>query len=206
MKLTVTVVVPTITGREKLLKRALRSVERQRRQPDALLVEHDVDRVGVAHMRNRALSKVDTDAVAWLDDDDELLPNHLKALMSILERRVSVDLVYPVPRMIGGDDPTATSLHGRWVRPWGIPFGDEQARHLRRYGNFIPMTHVVKTDVVRKAGGFPIPGTPEWPRHNVEDWGYLIRLLDAGCRIHHLDITTWLWHVHDSHTGGEPVR
>lgn len=208
MPLTVAVVVPTIPGREKLLSRALASVETQLRPADRVVVEHDDMRTGAARARNRALTLVDTDLVAWLDDDDELLPNHLKLLVELLEREPDVDLVYPVPRLDGGRDPTAVEVvpGGQWVKPWGVPFGRLQERHLRERGSFIPMTHVVRTELVRRAGGFPIPGTPEWPRPNVEDWGYLIRLLDAGARFRHLPFTTWVWHVHEAHTGGQPDR
>lgn len=204
--LTVAVVIPTIPGREPLLERALASVEAQIRPPDQLVVEIDAAWTGAAHARNRALDRVETDVIAWLDDDDELLPTHVERLVRVLDRFPVIDLVYPIPRMIGGRDPTATSVDGRWVRPWGVAFGPEQERHLRDLGSFIPITHVVRADTVRRAGGFPIPGTPEWPRPNVEDWGYLVKLLNAGARFHHLPVVTWLWHVHGAHTGGEPGR
>lgn len=205
-RLSVAVVIPTIAGREKLLERALLSVRTQRRKPDQLVVEHDVERTGAAPTRNRAVDKVKTDVIAWLDDDDTLQPNHLMANMRVLERDPKISLVYPVPRMVGGRDPTATSVQGEWVLPWGVRFGPEQAEHLRRFGNFIPMTHLVRTEAVRAVGGFPIPGTPEWPRPDVEDWGYILRLLEAGYAFEHLDQKTWNWHVHAAHTGGRGDR
>lgn len=208
MTLTVAVVVPTIPGREEMLDRALASVATQDREPDQLIVRLDAAREGAAHARNHALEEVTTDVVCWLDDDDELLPSHVRRLTHVLERWDRFDLVYPIPQMVPSTtpDPTATSLDGRWVPPWRIPFGPEQEYHLRSFGSFIPITHAVRTAVVRKAGGFPIPGTPEWPRPNVEDWGYLIRLLDAGATFYHLPAVTWRWHVHGAHTGGEPGR
>lgn len=210
VKLTAGVCIPTINGRERMLARAVQSVQRQRRPADAILIQRDGLREGAAQTRNKLLARAEeagVDCIAWLDDDDAILPNHLMACMRVLELDQSVDLVYPVPRFVGGGDPTATSVGGRWVAPWGVRFTWEQEDHLRRHGSFIPMTHVVRTAAVRKAGGFPIPGTPEWPRPNVEDWGYLIRLLDSGAKFEHLNAKTWLWHVsHGRHTGGQGNR
>jgi glycosyltransferase involved in cell wall biosynthesis len=194
--LTVAVVIPTIPGRETALQRALDSVHAQRRKPDQIVVERDSLRTGAAQSRNRAMRRVTADVVAWLDDDDEFLPNHLIACMRVLERDSSVDLVYPRPRMIGGPDPTAVSHQGRLVLPWGLRFGPEQEAHLRNRGSFIPMTHLVRTETVRKADGFPEGFTLPDGRYRGEDEAYLIRMLDAGARFEHLDAKTWRWHAH----------
>lgn len=209
-RLKVAVIVPTIPGRERLLSRALASVNRQTYRPTQVIVVHDAERTGAAHTRNRGLARVgiNIDLIAWLDDDDEFMSHHIKVCVRAFDNDLGVDLVYPTPRLLppGTRDPTATSLNGNWVLPWGIQFGLEQERHMRLHGNFIPITHLVRAEKVREVGGFPIPGTPEWPRPNVEDWGYMIRLLDAGARFHHVNRVTWLWHVHATHTGGEPTR
>jgi glycosyltransferase involved in cell wall biosynthesis len=207
--LTVTVGIPSIPGREEMLARALESVAVQTRQVDQVIVDVDVDRTGAAHTRNRILDHCDTDLIAWLDDDDLLLPRHVERLARVLERVPDFDLVYPIPHIPEGRDPTATSVNGIWQLPWRVPFGAEQETHLREQGSFIPITHMVRTEKVREAGGFPIPGTPEWPRENVEDWGYLIRLLDAGAHFFHLPVKTWQWTIHTDaslHTGGQPNR
>lgn len=200
--LTVAVVIPTIPGRENLLQRALDSVHAQRRKPDQVVVERDTNRTGAAQSRNRALARVTTDVVAWLDDDDELKPNHLIACMRVLELDRNVDLVYPTPVVIGGKDPTATSFQGNWALPWGIRFGPEQEAHLRKNGSFIPMTHLVRTGKVRAAGGFPEGRILDTGRYQGEDEAYLIRLLDIDARFEHLDAKTWKWHVHYGNTGG----
>lgn len=207
-RLTVAVVIPTIPGREQMLERALASVRGQTRRPDQVVVERDSLRTGADQARNRALERVTTDVIAWLDDDDQLLPGHLRACMRVLEQsREKPDLVYPVPSVVGGTDPTAVSVQGQWVLPWGVRFGPEQEAHLRRFGSFIPMTHLVRTEFVRRIGGFR-PGqnvTTEGigRRYRGEDEDYLIRLLDAGARFEHLDAKTWTWHVHAGNTGGK---
>lgn len=206
-RLTVAVVIPTIPGREELLDRALVSARTQRRKPDQIVVERDSERTGAAAARNRALERVTADVVAWLDDDDTLRPNHLMACMRVLEQSPwRPDLVYPRPRMIGGADPTALTHQGRFpVSPWGLRWTPEHAAHLREHGSFIPMTHLVRTDLVRQIGGFR-PGYDVGGRYRGEDEDYLIRLMDeAGAIFEHLDAITWNWHVHTGHTAGRGV-
>lgn len=206
-RLTVAVVIPTIPGREAMLEQALASVRAQTRRPDQVIVERDSLRTGADQARNRALERVTADVVAWLDDDDQFLSGHIKACMRVLENSPDrPDLVYPVPAIIGGHDPTAVSVQGQWVKPWGVRFGPEQEAHLRRFGSFIPMTHLVRTELVRRIGGFR-PGqdvTTEGVgrRYRGEDEDYLVRLLDAGARFEHLHAKTWTWNVHSGNTGG----
>lgn len=200
--LTVAVCIPTIPGREDMLARALASIGNQTRRPEQIIVEPDPDGTGAALTRNRALARVESDLVAWLDDDDQLLPNHVARLSRVLEKAAGIDLVYPIPKVVGGRDPTAVAVNGNWVPPWGVPFGPEQANHLRDQGSFIPITHMARTDIINSIGGFPIAGTVRW----IEDWGYLVNLLDAGAKFYHLPVTTWQWNLHDAHTGGSAER
>jgi len=201
----VTVVVPTIPTRPRLLDRALTSVWAQERPPDAVIVEPDDDGTGAAATRNRALARVTTEWVAWLDDDDELRPRHLALLLG--EAEVSgADLVYPWFDVVNGTDPLAVTVGGVLRSPLGVPFLAEQAEHLRHRGNFIPVTTLVRTETARAAGGFPTPGSEEWPHTECEDWGFLIRLLDAGARFSHLPERTWLWHHHAANTSGRADR
>lgn len=195
------VCVPTIPGREHLTERAFESVKKQRRLPDQVLFERDPERTGAAATRNRLLERVTTDWIAWLDDDDVLLPNHLQVLMKQASYG-DADLIYPAPQMVGGPDGTATTVNGRTRLPWGVPFGPEQEQHLRSRGNFIPITHLVRTELVRSIGGFrPARRLPSG-RTRWEDEDYLIRLLDAGARFLHVNEVTWRWYVHDAHTAG----
>lgn len=203
-RLTVAVVVPTIPGREDMLQRALTSVHAQRRKPDQVVIERDSERTGAWATRNRALERVETDVIAWLDDDDTLKPNHLIANMRVMEQSPwRPDLVYPIPKMVGGADPTAVTHQGRFpVSPWGLRWTPEHAAHLRNVGSFIPMTHLVRTSYVREVGGFRPGYTVDGGRYRGEDEDYLIRILDAGAIFEHLPEPTWYWHVHNRHTAG----
>jgi glycosyltransferase involved in cell wall biosynthesis len=202
----VTVVTPTIPGREQMLARALASVGRQTRRPASIVVVEDHAGEGAARARNVGLAAVSTTWMAWLDDDDELLPDHLSTLL-MAAAATGADLVYSYPVIVGGRDPLAAPWHGRLVAsPIDVPFGPEQERWLRDVGNFIPVTYLVRTDLVRRVGGMPEPYSVEWPR-DCEDYGLLLRLLDAGARFHHVcGIRTWRYYIHGANTGGSAAQ
>lgn len=204
-RLTVAVCIPTVPGREDLLMRAELSVMKQERQPDQLLVETDKDRTGAAATRNRLLERVTSDVIAWLDDDDFLKPLHLKLCMRVMEQSpFHPDLVYPSPHMVNGRDPTAVTHQGRFpVSPWGLRFSQEMAQHIRHVGSFIPITHLVRTEAVRKIGGFPEGRTLPDGRYQGEDERYLIKLLDAGATFEHLNERSWYWFVNPKSTAGK---
>lgn len=201
----VTVVVPTLPGREPLLARALTSVWAQTRPPVAVALVRDTRRHGAWWARNLGLAMVQTGWTAWLDDDDELLPHHLATLMAAGEA-TGAGMIYAYPEFIGGrPDPLAVvDNDGHLVAsPVHIAFEERQAQWLRRVGNFIPVTYLVRTSLARQVGGMPQPWSPDWPKAE-EDHGFLIRLLDAGVRFHNAQQITWRYHFHDANTGGRP--
>jgi glycosyltransferase involved in cell wall biosynthesis len=180
----ITVVIPTIAGREAMLARALASVQAQT-MPCQVIVELDSDRRGAAAARNRALAKVDSEWVAFCDDDDEWYPNHLR-LCARHARLTGADVVYP-GYDIDGDDP---------IGCFGIPF-DPFLLHRR---NYIPVTTLCRTELVRKVGGFS--DRPDENGDPCEDWGLWLALLDAGATFSHLPQRTWLWHNNANGTRG----
>jgi glycosyltransferase involved in cell wall biosynthesis len=196
----VTVIIPTIPGRQALLRRALDSVWAQTAPPAAVVVVRDQHGRGAWWARNAALGMTATEWLAWLDDDDELLPAHLE-LLTEAAAWSRADLVYSYPEFVGCRDPLAAPAGGQLRSPLGLPFGPEQARHLRQVGNFIPVCYLARTLLVRAVGGMPRPFSQEWPRC-CEDWGLLVRLLDAGARFHHHPDVTWRYYAHPGNTGG----
>lgn len=203
MRSAVTVVITTITGREHLLQRAIKSVRQQSWQPYDLIIHHDEHRAGAAAARNQALAQVVTPWVAWLDDDDEMLSNHLQVCMR-WAARTGADLVYPGMIAVGGRDPLATPINGILVNPFQVPFGPEQAHHLRTVGNFIPITWCGRAQLIREVGGFPTPvADPSKGSGRIEeDYGLLLKLLDRGAKIVHAPVRTWKYHFHQDNTGG----
>lgn len=214
----VAVCVPTIPSREHLLRRAVGSIGRQDVRPNVqLVVQVALDEAGdgAAATRNRAWRDVgdDVDWVAFLDDDDELGPDHVQLC---LDRAVETDadLVYPWFTILNaaGHDVTASSdplrapVDGSYVSPYGVPFDDALRQEIMTRNNFIPVTVLVRRSLLVAVGGFPIPETPEWPETCCEDWGLWRRLLEAGARFEHLPRRTWIWHWHGGNTSGRPWR
>lgn len=180
----VTIIIPAHTPRMRNgdLNRALASVWAQTRPPEVVIVQHDYKHEGSAVTRNKALQKVDTHWVAFLDSDDELLPEHLEELLDAAWL-TAADVVYPGCDVIGGHDP-----HDRF----GQPFDAD----LLREKSYIPVTSLVRTFFAQDVGGFACPKDSDY-----DDWGLYRRLLEAGAKFHHHPVKTWRWF----HTGvGSP--
>lgn len=157
----------------------------------------DVNHEGEAATRNRALNSVQTEWTAFLDDDDYLHIGHLATCIAWAEAS-GADLVYPWFTVKGGIDPLACPDDTGVLRtPFGLDFGSVQREYLRT-SNFIPVTTLVRTELAKSVGGFPLPETEEWPRKSCVDWGFLLRLLDAGATFQHAPVATWVWR----HWGG----
>lgn len=206
----VTVCIPTVAGREQLLERALHSVATQQLLPARVIVQLDVDRQGAATTRNKALALVDTEWTAWLDDDDELLANHLRVLVRGANRS-GADLVYSYAEFVDGPDPLAgPNAAGEWTpNPINCPHTSHSDLWLRTNGNFIPCCYIARTSIMRQVGGFPEPWSMPDVRHSAdcEDYLMLINMLRVGARFHHVvGVRTWRYHYHDGNLGGRGVN
>lgn len=190
----ITVVTPTIPPRAVLLARSRESVKRQKRPPDDHVIAMDWAGDGPGAMRNAALARVTSEWTAFLDDDDEFMPHHLRACEK-WAAMTGADLIYPLGRYTAlGDDP----LHQA-----GVAFNPIRLR----MGNFIPITVFVRTALVHDVGGFPTGrDVPLMGRQRCEDWGLWLRLLDAGAAFAPLHQITWICHSHagiHGNTSGE---
>lgn len=182
---TVAACVPSIPPRADRLAVALASVTAQTRPVDQISVAIDHEHLGAAATRNRAFAAVDCEWTAFLDDDDVWRPLHIEALLRCAEN-FHADLVFPWFDVQGGTDP--------FPQKEGVPF-DEATLRLSPY---IPVTVLVRTDLVRAVGAFPdVPG---------EDHGLWLRLLYAGAKFVHLPERTWVWNHHSSNTSGLATR
>lgn len=195
----ITVIIPTVAPRREMLARALASVGRQTLQPDTIHVSDDVDRIGGARNRQRALDRVTTELTAPLDDDDEFLPHHLEVLAAELER-TNADLTFGWFDVIGGTDPF----------PWaeGKPWNDAEPHQ-------IPVTWLARTEIVQAVGGFAgdwdvdqaeDPGVDQDGNRAGEDFRLVLRLVNAGAKIAHLNNRSWLWYHHGTNSMGLPSR
>ena len=170
-----TVIIPTLPGREHLLAEALASVWAQTVRPECVIVraQEAPGRLGPVHIalqRNAILAAVTTTWVATLDDDDLWRPNHVEVAAARFD---GADLVYSWP-----DPPHAiTRLDCTGWRPLEL-------RARLRHSNFIPSAAFMRADKVRQVGGWstgPYDGErftdtgATWEDHDL--W---IRLADAG--------------------------
>lgn len=184
---TVAAVIPSIPPRsDRLLGVALPSVCAQRRPVDTVSIAIDHGRKGAAETRNDAVRGVDTEWTAFLDDDDAWDPSHIEDLMAVA-RDTGADLVYPWFHLPVGQDP--------FPQYFGEPF-DPMA--LERQ-NFIPITVLVRTQLLWDAGMFKPKGPPENP---CEDWGMWLALRGLGAKIVHFPSRTWTWNWHAGNTSG----
>lgn len=200
---TVAAVIPTIPPRTHYLNRAVSSVKAQTRPADQIVVRQDVDVIGAAQNRNKALAEVECEWTAFLDDDDMWHPWHLDHLLAHAES-TGADLVYPWFDGINTnifDQIFGTDTHP--VSPYQHPFGADQVVTMRTRGNWIPVTVLVRTELIKAVGGFePPPWANPDGSNPCEDWGCWLKLLDAGARFAHLPEVTWRWMGHARHTSG----
>ena len=156
-----TVITPTVPGREDLLAQCQASVA-ELGLPH--LVATDSSRQGPGPVRNALALQARTPWLLFLDDDDLLLPNYLDVVSPHL---LDSDVVYTNWELSGADEP----------RPH--PFDPES---LRRF-NFIPVTACVRAESFAAVGGFPAT--------TLEDPGLWLALLDDGARFTHVPTVAW---------------
>jgi len=208
----ITVVIATQPDRAWMLERALDSIDRQTIPAAHVVVEVDRDRQGTAKTRNAALERVTTPWIAILDDDDWFHPNHLETLIAGANASWA-DLIgtYPEAASSGQQDALYCCHKGiRVIGPVNVQWGPEQLDHFdaRRgricphcgspRGSFIMVTNLVRMTFVDKIGGFPEPGAmgEGFAGYGAEDYLFLLALLDAGARFHHVTgLRTWSYRV-----------
>lgn len=189
--LPLTVCIPTIPRRLNLLNRAVESVKRQTANVK-MIVEVDCDKQGAMVTRNKALARVDTPWVAFLDDDDELYPDHCELLYDLAVRSDS-DVAYGGFTVLGDEEyPQPSPLE---YGNLGDPFNAEEL--LR--GNYIPVTVVAQTKKLIDAGGFQYATGTKF-----EDYGLWLKLLNTGARFTPWHEATWKWTRGSGRTEGLP--
>lgn len=163
---TVDVIIP-VYNKEKSVEAAIRSVLSQELQPDNIFVIDDGstdgsakvikqfegnDKVkyvrypnsGVAHARNRGLSRSNAKYVCCLDADDRIHPKFLRICVSALENDKSLGIAYTRMQLVMPDGSTRVST---W--PSGYNY-DEQLKHR----NQVPTCCVFRREIYTRTGGY----------------------------------------------------
>lgn len=184
----ITVIIPTIPPRHRLLCRALESVSKQTWPPDSISIAVDHQRWGAARTRNRALFAAQTEWVAFLDDDDEMYPQHLMRLKD-KQLESEADVVVPWFDVRGGRDPFPAGEHLEWdpLRPYAFP-----------------ITNLVRRELALDVGGFP--DVKESKTCAAEDWYFWMAMRDAGAKFTRLFERTWVYNHGTGNTSGLPHR
>lgn len=177
--MSITVITPTVPGRERLLAECRASVAAA-----GLPQLVGLDRLGEgpAVIRNRLAERVDTDWLLCLDDDDLLLSHYLEVVAPAL---ATSDVVYTSWYLTGAVDPQPL---------------DAFSPELLRERNIIPVTAAIRTSLFRTIGGFD-------PDAVLEDHDLWLRLLDAGARFTYIPVVCWRYRrFAGSRTEGEGTR
>jgi glycosyltransferase involved in cell wall biosynthesis len=194
--MSICVAIPSIPTRSEQLQRAISSVLAQDYPIDQLSVSIDHDRIGSSRNRNRAAFAADTEWVAFLDDDDEMDPHHIRTCVEHAEK-TGADLVFPWHRILRYGKEVPDLFGQRGIEDANIPSELEKM-------NFIPITLIVRTELLKDVGGFPDPNSEEWPLSSATDYGCWKRLLRAGARFSHINEVTWTWHHWGYGKPGQP--
>lgn len=194
----VTVCTATISTRVELLERAKKSVENQTLKVKKHLIKLDENKDGHAIILDWLITNSETKYVAILDDDDELLPNHIELLYNkIIE--TGADLVYPHFKY--SSLPDGGHLERFRGKPW-----DNNHPHQ------VPITWMAKRDVILEVGGFSggfdifsMEVDAEGNRVG-QDFHLIKKLAAANKHITNIPDVTWIYHVGHPSTQGIPIR
>ncbi len=184
---TIGVLISAHTPRVKngMLSRCLNSVLAQERAPDAIVVAIDHDGLGAAATKQRALEMLDTEWVAVIDSDDEMLPHHLRIHEEAMV--TGADLIYS---WFHGTDPFPSFF---FTDPWD----EENPRHTTT-------TIMSRRDMMLKVGYTADPNPQAI--YADDDWRMTQGLIALGAKVHHIADRSWIWHNdHGQNTSGLPT-
>jgi glycosyltransferase involved in cell wall biosynthesis len=194
----VTVCTATIPTRVDLLERASKSVQNQTLKVKDHSIKLDSEKLGQPLILDQIIKKAKTKYVAILDDDDELLPNHIELLYKkIIE--TEADLVFPHFKYSNLSDA------GHLEKFRGLPWDNNNPHQ-------VPITWIAKRETILEVGGFS--GDFDVLSYEVDNQGNRIgndfnlikKLVEANKQITNISEITWIYHVGHPSTLGMPIR
>lgn len=192
----VTVCTPTIPPRGEQLTRAVQSVSEQTVKPAAHLIMVDVHREGAPVMLDKTIATAQTEWVAILADDDELLPHHLEILWDMVTAE-NADIGFTHFRYSHLQDA------GHLERFRGVPFDNDNPRQMT--GVFLARRDLL-LEVGGHSGGFdPLSYDRDNSGNRIgEDFVIVQKLAKAGAKFAVSPEVTWIYHTGHRNTLGMP--
>lgn len=164
---------------------------------DELKRYHDLDErikycileknLGIAGNTNEALKLATGEYVGLFDHDDILAPNALYEIVKALQEQ-EYDILYTDEDKITGED-------NRHLEP---NFKPDFSIDLFRSNNYITHFFVVKTEIIRKIGGF----RSEYD--GSQDYDLMFRCIENAKSIKHIPIILYHWRVHMNSVALDP--
>jgi len=194
----VTICTAHIPPRGPHLSRAVMSIASQTVLPKEHLISVDYNKIGQPANLDKCVWSAKSKYVAILDDDDEMLPDHLELIYDYIES-TGADLVYPWFKF-------ETSGNAGHLEEFAFKEWKNEEFHT------IPITWIAKTDVIKAVGGFSNGFDP--CSFNVDEKGFRIgsdrnitrNIINAGYIIKHLPKVTWIYHDRHQRTLGMPNK
>jgi hypothetical protein len=188
----ITVAIPTLPARAHMLRRAVQSVTRQSLTAAAISIATDVIGAGAAATRQRALDAVNTEWVAFLDDDDTFKERHLRVLY---EHAIATgaDMVYSWFDMTGGVDP--------------FPITHQTSEFDPSSPVETTITTLMRTECAKAVGFAALDRGHD--QNSGEDYGMVLGLVKMGAKIRNVNAgrapadvdRTWFYNVHVNSRG-----
>ncbi len=185
----VTVCIPSIPPRARMLGVAIDSVMQQTTPAGAISVAIDNEHEGAAITRTRAIMAARTPWVAMLDDDDRFLPHHLEILTHAAEDS-GADFLFSWFNVVGGLDP--------FPQHFGKTFDPKNPTHTT-------VTTLVRTELAQSIG-YVSPAGGDGAGGSGEDWNFVLGCIEAGAKFLHVPERTWIWNHHGKNTSGRSDR
>jgi len=149
---------------------------------------------GVSGARNHGAHLSTAEWICFLDQDDVLLPGHLKQFAKEIAHNKNADLLY-TPRVV------LCQHQGNWVQEKITPAPPaEELKHLLlRRCPFPPSGIAVRRDVFEQSGGF-------CNRYNLaEDWEFWLRCVEQGRTFTACSGPTVCYRVHPESNSHRPL-
>ncbi len=194
----VTVCTSTIPTRVELLQRAVLSVQNQTLKVKEHSIKLDSEKLGQPAVLDQIINEATTKYVAILDDDDELLPNHIELLYKKIVE-TDADLVFPHFRYSNLSDA------GHLEKFRGLPWDNNNPHQ-------VAITWIAKRQSILDVGGFS--GDFDVNSFEVDnegnrighDFNVIKKLCKANKYITNILDITWIYHVGHPSTLGMPLR